>query len=228
MQYQKRNGVDMKGVAKDESNSLGKGLIDLEKSRDEVVGEVMKAPKRRIDNVITRLADSVHVVQMHAIMLESIRTQYSRQLWAHRAMATGLATGGMGLVFGGLYLGLSIQPVALLSVLYTGLSGGFVYYNSTLLTKLEVDLTDTEGLSALFRKLYARPLAEGDEFVTSLWKRTLGPLQLALATQGLASLPKVGKGMTTPPGLSTWKGARSSCNLERSAWASRPPLRPWC
>lgn len=47
-------------------NSLGKGLMDLERTREEVVGEVMKAPKRRIDNAITRLGDSSALLQMHA------------------------------------------------------------------------------------------------------------------------------------------------------------------
>lgn len=34
-------------------------------TRDDVKAEVMKAPKRRIDNVITRLTDSVHLLQVH-------------------------------------------------------------------------------------------------------------------------------------------------------------------
>lgn len=34
-------------------------------TRDEVKAEVMKAPKRRIDNVITRLTDSLHLLQVH-------------------------------------------------------------------------------------------------------------------------------------------------------------------
>lgn len=34
-------------------------------TRDDVAAEVMKAPKRRIDNVITRLTDSVHLLQVH-------------------------------------------------------------------------------------------------------------------------------------------------------------------
>ena len=46
--------------------SLGSGLADLQRTRDVVVAEVRKAPKRRIDNMITRLADSVHLLHMHA------------------------------------------------------------------------------------------------------------------------------------------------------------------
>lgn len=37
----------------------------MQATRDDVKAEVMKAPKRRIDNVITRLTDSVHLLQVH-------------------------------------------------------------------------------------------------------------------------------------------------------------------
>ena len=110
VQYQRRDGKMMpEATHADEAPSLGQGLFDLEKSRDEVVNEVMKAPKRRIDNVITRLADSVHLVQMHAQILEAIRLDYSRKLWAYRATAAGLMTAGAGLIGGGVYLGLTVQ-----------------------------------------------------------------------------------------------------------------------
>lgn len=40
-------------------------VISIQATRDDVKAEVMKAPKRRIDNVITRLTDSVHLLQVH-------------------------------------------------------------------------------------------------------------------------------------------------------------------
>lgn len=36
-----------------------------QETRDEVKAEVMKAPKRRVDNMITRLTDSLHLLQVH-------------------------------------------------------------------------------------------------------------------------------------------------------------------
>jgi hypothetical protein len=50
--------------AEHQVKSLGQGLQDLEATRDDVRAEVMKAPKRRIDNIITRLTDSVHMLQV--------------------------------------------------------------------------------------------------------------------------------------------------------------------
>ena len=40
-------------------------FTSLKATREDVKAEVMKAPKRRIDNVITRLTDSVHLLQVH-------------------------------------------------------------------------------------------------------------------------------------------------------------------
>lgn len=39
--------------------------MSTQETRDEVKAEVMKAPKRRVDNMITRLTDSLHLLQVH-------------------------------------------------------------------------------------------------------------------------------------------------------------------
>jgi len=182
-----------------EASSLGLGLADLEKSREEVVGEVLKAPKRRIDNVITRLADSVNLVQMHALVLEGLRSEYARELWTFRAGAAGLLTAGTGLVGGGLYLGLALQPMLAFAALYAVGAAGFVWTNSRVLGEHEALLASPEGSRRAFERLYARPVLEGDEFVTSLWKRIFPSLQMVVETQagmgggGLGGLPKVSK-----------------------------------
>lgn len=177
-----------------EASSLGLGLADLEKSREEVVGEVLKAPKRRIDNVITRLADSVHLVQMHALVLEALRADYSRELWTYRAGAAGLMTAGAGLVGSGLYMGLAIQPLLAFSALYAVGTGGFLYYNKKVLGEHEALMSSPDGLRRVFERVYARQVMEGDEFVASLWKRTASFLQMVVETQGgLGQLPKVTK-----------------------------------
>lgn len=195
VQYQKRGDHlslnQRAGAGDEEASSLGQGLVDLERSRDEVVGEVRKAPKRRIDNVITRLADSVHLVQMHARVLEALRADYARELWTYRAGAAGLVTAGAGLVAGGAYLGLAMQPLLAFAALYTAGSGGFLYYNGKVLGEHETAMASPEGLRRVFERLYARQVLEGDAFVTSLWKRTYQSLQMVVDTQGgLARLPR--------------------------------------
>lgn len=83
------------------------------------------------------------------------------------------------------------QPTLALAGLYTAGSGGLLWYNDKLVTKKEEEVSSLHGLETAFRRLYARQLAEGDEFVNSLWKRTVGPLKLAVTTQGLAKVEKV-------------------------------------
>lgn len=85
-----------------------------------------------------------------------------------------------------------VQPIVALAAVYSAGSTGLLWYNSKILSKLEEDMSSDEGLYTAFRRLYARQLAEGDEFVNSLWKRVVGPLRLAVATQGLGKLEKVG------------------------------------
>jgi hypothetical protein len=38
---------------------------------------VRHAPRRRLDNIITRLYDSTRLLAMHATVMEAIRKQYS-------------------------------------------------------------------------------------------------------------------------------------------------------
>ncbi len=67
-----------------ESETLGSGLADLHQTRETVVAEVRKAPKRRVDNMITRLVDSVHLLHMHCSIMEQARSIYSKERWISR------------------------------------------------------------------------------------------------------------------------------------------------
>ena len=89
-----------------ESSSIGaNALSDLHQTRDDVVAEVMKAPKRRIDNVITHLNDSVHLLLMHALVVEETRKKHAKMVWEQRlqtgsTMFAGLGLSGLGAYFG--------------------------------------------------------------------------------------------------------------------------------
>ena len=68
----------------EEGRSLGQGLADLEEAREEVVAEVLNAPKRRVDNEVSRLSDSVYVLQMHCKVIEDITKKYESSLFRTR------------------------------------------------------------------------------------------------------------------------------------------------
>lgn len=91
----------------DDGRSLGPGLVDLEITREEVVQEVLNAPKRRVrtpcfdwvafplttmfhilrenvkvDNEITRLTDSVNLLQMHLTVVDHLTKQYKQAVFS--------------------------------------------------------------------------------------------------------------------------------------------------
>ena len=42
----------------------------------QIMEEVRHAPRRRLDNIITRLYDSARLLAMHATVLEAVRKEY--------------------------------------------------------------------------------------------------------------------------------------------------------
>lgn len=73
--------------------SLGRGVIDLEAAREEVVAEVFNAPKRRVDNEVSRLADSAALLKMHVTIIGDLLAQYRRSKLTTYA---GLVAGWLG------------------------------------------------------------------------------------------------------------------------------------
>ena len=171
-----------------------RALADLHQTRDDVLAEVMKAPKRRIDNVITNLHDSVHLLLMHAVVAEDVRSRYSKRLWENRVQEASSVVLGMGLAGLGIYF--SVPPqfsggVVAATVLGVG---GMHWFNSSKLKDVEEQLLSVEELSASFQRTHPQEVNEADEFYASLWQRVREPLRLSLWRTGLADFPSVKKG----------------------------------
>ena len=167
------------------------GLSDLYQTRDEVVSEVMKAPLRRIDNVITGLGDSVHLVLMHSIIMEYTRKKYSSALWANRAQVAGASFAGISLAGLSVYAGLPVEVTGA-SVSFTILgTGGMHFMNTKYLKELKEDLVSQDGLSKAFQNTHTREIAEADEFIASVWQRIREPLRLSLDALGIEDLPTI-------------------------------------
>ena len=81
------------GDQSEEGRSLGQGLMDLEAAREEVVAEVLNAPKRRVDNEVSRLSDAVSVLQMHCQIIDDVSKRYrGSRLRARLMVATSAIT----------------------------------------------------------------------------------------------------------------------------------------
>lgn len=179
-----------KGQMQTESG-LGASLRDLDAMREEVVSEVVRAPERRVDNLITNLYDSSRMLQMHARIFEDIRARYSSEKWRRAALVASILVGGNALAASALFSGAPIEFAASVSTLSVLVSAGLLWNNTSVLGQLEKDLLTEDALSDQFRRLYGRQLAEGDEYVLALWKRVLPSIQVSVHTLGFSALPKL-------------------------------------
>ena len=177
-----------------DNESIASGLQDLHQTRDDVVSEVMKAPKRRVDNVITHLNDSVHLLLMHAQIAQDVQKRYSKMVWDNRIQELGSLVAGVGLSSIGIYASLPVEftgSAVAVTVLGTG---GLKWFNDSKLTEAEANWLTMEELSASFQRTHAREISEADEFTASVWQRIRENLQLSLKSEGLSNYPTVGNG----------------------------------
>mmetsp|Transcript_13428 Transcript_13428/g.22405 ORF Transcript_13428/g.22405 Transcript_13428/m.22405 type:complete len:859 (-) Transcript_13428:99-2675(-) len=80
------------------------GIHDLEESRADVIRETLYAPKRRIDNEISRLSESVSALLMHCTILDRAVAMYRSRLWRGRALIFTVSALSVGLTIGAGYL----------------------------------------------------------------------------------------------------------------------------
>ena len=171
--------------------SISSGLADLHQTREEVLAEVMKAPLRRIDNVITGLADSVHLLMMHATLMEYTRKQYSSAIWKHRVQIAGTFTTGASVAGMSIYTGMPLQVTASALCMTLLSMGGIQIIGMKSLRELKEELTSQDGLNRAFQHSYPREIAEADEFITSIWQRIREPMRLSLSAIGVENLVTV-------------------------------------
>lgn len=176
-----------------EATAVGAALADLEQTRDDVVAEVMKAPKRRVDNMITHLNDSIHLLLMHIEIAQDVQKKYNKLLWEHRVQELGSLTAGVGLGVLGFYASVPVEFTgAAIGVTLFGV-GGMKWFNNSKLKEAENQLLTSEELSAAFQRTHSREISQADEFTASVWQRIREHLRMALKSEGLASYPSVSK-----------------------------------
>ena len=170
---------------------IGNGLADLHQTRDDVVAEVMKAPKRRIDNVITHLHDSAHLLLMHAQIVEDVRKRQSKMLWDARLQEAASAILCAGIAGASHYTAMPPELTGGAAAATILGVGGLHWFNASKLEAHEERLTTSEELSASFQRTHAREVSEANEFTASLWQRIRDPLKIGLRSTGLGNFPSV-------------------------------------
>jgi hypothetical protein len=165
-----------------QNSSLSGSLRDLEHTRDDVVDQVMQAPKRRIDNVITNLYDSTSTLILYSKIWNDVVSRYQKEWRKYRLQEASLTIGAASVLGGMNYLAFdaSLQG-GVVGTSILGI-GGLIWYHQGSLDKIQNDLTSIEYLSSSFQRTHARQVQDGDEYVASLWQRVRGSLQTALSS----------------------------------------------
>lgn len=178
-------------ISEEGENSLGKGLADLEETREEVVQEVLNAPKRRVDNEITRLTDAVSLLQMHLTVVDDLVKQYRAATMKSRLTLAALGTSSLLATGASVMLSLPIEVLAAISLSGVGSTAALYWWQSGRLIEKARDLIKDEAMISSYKRLYSRRLAEKDEFTSSLWARVYDHLILGLSAAELKSMDKV-------------------------------------
>lgn len=173
------------------NTSIGAGLADLHQTRDDVVAEVMKAPKRRIDNVITHLHDSIHLLLMHAQITQDVQKKYKKMIWDNRIQELASLTAGVGFSSVAMYAQLPMEVAGAAAAATILGVGGLKWFNNSKLTESEAHLLTMEELSASFQRTHQREIGDADEFTASVWQRIRDQLQMNLKSEGLDDFPSV-------------------------------------
>jgi hypothetical protein len=165
-----------------QKSALSPSLSDLEHTRDDVVDQVLRAPKRRIDNVITNLYDATSTLILYSNIWNDVVARYNKEWRSCVLQEAGLA-GATGLTLAGTHhsgLDATIQG-GVLGASIMGI-GGLVWYHRIYLKRVQEDLTTLGSLSAAFQRTHARQVQDADEYIASLWQRVRDSLQSALSS----------------------------------------------
>lgn len=165
----------------DQTSQLPAALSDLAANKDDVVELCMKAPKRRIDNVITNLYDSTSTLILYSKIWNDLVYRYNKEWRNCRLREAGLTTLS-GLALGGTnYLGLDAMiQGGIVGTSIVGI-GGLVWYHQIYLNRVQENFVSAESLSVSFQRTHARQVQDGDEFVANIWQRVRGSLRAGLS-----------------------------------------------
>jgi len=177
-------------------DSVGFSRTDLENTREDVVKEVINAPKRRLDNEISRVADSASLLHLHISVLNDVLDIHCSSIFKARVLVgiVGLISVGAGVgSWTAVAIGLtgvkSLIGVALTISTSTAVSISMVGGLSTLIIWLWTSrnikeearrlLRDDLLGGAAFNRLYARRISEKDESLLSMWTRVRDHMRIS-------------------------------------------------
>jgi hypothetical protein len=178
----------------EDSKPLSASLVDLETTREEVVAEVMNAPKRRVNNEISRLSDSVQLLDMHCAIVDEIAMKYKSKMYRLYGTTFGVGCLAVGMPAAGIFLNMPMGSVVAGSgMIGVAATGALMWYSSQSLKDISQQLVSEAGLESIYRRLYARQIAESNGFVASLWQRVQRHIRIGVSPEEVSSLSRLKK-----------------------------------
>lgn len=152
---------------------------------------MMNAPKRRVDNEISRLTDAVNLLHMHLTVIGDLTQQYRSSILKSRLALASVGVSTVAATAGAVTLGLPIQAIGGLGAIGSAACAGLMYYHNKTIVGVADQLILDQSVNATFKRLYSRRLAEKDEFTTTLWRRVQDHLVVGLTAAELSQMSKV-------------------------------------
>lgn len=185
-----RDGEDISSRDQ-QSSALSGGLADLEETLHEVVREVHNAPKRRVDNEITRLTDSISLLQMHLNIVDDLVKQLRSTTWQARLSVGAAATASIAAITTSFVFTMPFEVSAAITGSSLGGTALLFYLQNNHVNDAARNLVKDEAMVASYKRIYARKANEKDEYTSSLWARVHDQLIISLNPRDLGTMDKV-------------------------------------
>ena len=140
-------------AAQPATSFLAEALPELERTRDEIVAEVHRAPARRVDNVTTHLHDSALLLRMHAVVLNAVRREYTVEVGKHAAV-TAVSSLSLGTLAVAAVVSALPTVAAPLGVAALAAAAGGYWYTGRIGVAKTSYFLDGPGLDEAFRKAH--------------------------------------------------------------------------
>lgn len=191
-------------------------LLDFNRTRDEVVTEILKAPQRRLDNIVTGLHEALARVHLACTMSNAIRAGYRQKRVQYYSIVALSLIVGPTTAGGCAYLGLPLaMSAAACTTSFSAL--GLLGWMASRSCQDHKEAT-LAGLDALFHRLYYKQVEEDHDLVAR-WEKLKPKLSRALSHMDIKEVPSVNQ--RTLDKLNTImtkeiREMRSACTSQRS------------
>eukprot|EP00667_Euglena_gracilis_P007067 EG_transcript_7126 len=163
-------------------------LLDFNRTRDEVVAEILKAPQRRLDNLVTALHEAVSRVHLAGTISNAVRSGYRQRVFQYYAVVGLSLVLGPSTMGGCIYLGLPF--LSTLTACGTTFSALGLLNWMTSKACTEYKDTALASLDTTFHRLYYKQVDEDHDLVAR-WDRLKPKLYRALSHMEISQVPAI-------------------------------------